>query len=133
MENYITDDMANVTLSVIEGTVTYESELNDKVIKLTKGDYVKVPADVFHKITTISSTPSCFMYTYLNQTVAKLTDDTVIVDDDDEPGYMYSPFPILENTNERYNNLKQFLINVFNAIASIIYDVPMVRRKKDLK
>lgn len=120
MENYIENDNTNVTLTLIDGTVTFETELNDEVIKLSQGDYIKVPTEVFHKITTISSRPSCFMYTYVNEAAASTPKHHQT---------KHSPIPIIEDATEHYNSLKQFFVNIANGFVSIVYDVPMTRRK----
>lgn len=116
-----------MTLTIIEGTVKYVSELVDDVIILNKGDSIKVPTEVFHKIKTVSNVPSCFMYTYVNETPTNGTSSM------NGTNKIPSPFPILENSQEYYKNLKQFLINVLNGLASIIFNVPMTRRRQDEK
>lgn len=68
LENYISNDFSNVSVTVLEGSVTYTEEGSKDKITVTKGNTVPVKTDKFHTIETTSSYPSCYMYTYTNQT-----------------------------------------------------------------
>ena len=68
LENYISNDFSNVSVTVLEGSVTYTEEESKDTTPVTKGDWVPVKTGKFHTIKTTSSHPSCYMYTYTNQT-----------------------------------------------------------------
>ncbi|KAK4879128.1 hypothetical protein RN001_007274 [Aquatica leii] len=72
LENYLTDDLVNVTLTILGGEVIYETELQAMSIKLTTGSNYVIPTNKFHKIYTNGIKPSFYMYTFVNQTLEKL-------------------------------------------------------------
>lgn len=128
MENYITEELGNISLTVLEGTVLYENEFSSKPIRMETGVSIRVPAGVFHKIHTVSEVPSCFMYTYTNKTKEALKEENTKANPSKKS--MHSPFPILENSNERLENFGQFLGILGNSFLNVFYNVPMIRRKK---
>ncbi|XP_074031124.1 gamma-glutamyl carboxylase isoform X2 [Leptinotarsa decemlineata] len=68
LENFINEDFENVTLTIMEGEVVYEVEIGNSLqsvgVKLSRGQSTSVEVGIFHKIHTISKTPSCYMYTF---------------------------------------------------------------------
>lgn len=68
LESYISTDFTNVSLTVLEGEVTYVDEKTPDAITVLKGTSIPVKAGMFHRVTTTSSYPACYMYTYTNQT-----------------------------------------------------------------
>jgi tellurite resistance-related uncharacterized protein len=74
MENFIASGIGNVTLTVLKGEVEFEQNTKNsdsKVVrraKLTSGESTKVKEVAFHHIKTISNQPSCYMYTFVNET-----------------------------------------------------------------
>lgn len=72
MDNYISPDLDNVTLSILEGTVIYEEDNENRSQTLTTGERCSVTPNQFHRVRTISSTPSCFMYSFVNKTLQEL-------------------------------------------------------------
>lgn len=117
LENYIQDDLSNVTLTIIEGEIAYEIE-NDELMqsvgaKMKKGDSISVEIENFHKIHTISSTPSCYMYTYVR---SHSTEDNGNIHVGKR--YAYSPFPILEDFEFR---IKAFFAMWKHVTTSILY------------
>lgn len=73
LENYISNDFTNISLTVLEGEVTYkEEESPDDAITISKGRSLPVKTGVFHLVNTTSSYPACYMYTYTNQTKQQL-------------------------------------------------------------
>lgn len=68
LENFISQDFTNVSLSVLEGHVTYSEDLVDDVVTVSKGNSIKVATGKFHKIKTTSVEPASYMYTYTNGT-----------------------------------------------------------------
>ncbi|KAI0983456.1 hypothetical protein GJ496_011729 [Pomphorhynchus laevis] len=61
----------NTALIVIDGKIKVEIPKKNKqkrVVRLNAGQHVHLPSAAFHKIRTISKTPSCFLYAYRNET-----------------------------------------------------------------
>lgn len=72
LENYISNDFANVSLTVLEGEVTYSEEKLSDVITVPKKKSISIKTGIFHQIKTTSSYPATYMYTYTNQTKQQL-------------------------------------------------------------
>lgn len=72
MDNYISPDLDNVTLTILEGTVIYEEDNENRSKTLTTGERCSVTPNQFHRVITISNTPSCFMYSFVNKTLQDL-------------------------------------------------------------
>lgn len=68
LENYISTDFTNISLTVLEGEVTYIDEKSPEPTTVLKGKSIPVKAGMFHRVKTTSSYPACYMYTYTNQT-----------------------------------------------------------------
>ncbi|CAF1262070.1 unnamed protein product [Adineta steineri] len=66
LENYIPADL-NTTIEVLEGQIVVEMLGLKENVTLNVGQNMSVPNGDYHNVYTISSTPSCYMYTYLNQ------------------------------------------------------------------
>ncbi|KMQ93598.1 vitamin k-dependent gamma-carboxylase [Lasius niger] len=75
LENYISTDFANVSLTVLEGEVTYNEEDSASTITIPKERSIPVKTGMFHRVKTTSSYPACYMYTYTNQTKEQLDSD----------------------------------------------------------
>lgn len=131
MENYITDDLRNVTLTVLEGAVFYEVEdepLGQSLgVKLAKNSSYPIETGIFHKIHTVSLTPSCYMYTFINKTREKLK---LPVDESKKYYPMKSPFPLVEDTSKRIDNFILMMQHIYNSLLNILYNKPILRRGK---
>lgn len=75
LENYISTDFANVSLTVLEGEVIYSEEELVNTIIVPKEKSIPVKTGMFHRVKTTSSYPACYMYTYTNQTKKQLESD----------------------------------------------------------
>ncbi|XP_056643907.1 vitamin K-dependent gamma-carboxylase isoform X1 [Diorhabda sublineata] len=99
LENYIGDELDNVTLTVLEGEVAYEIEdqNNEQSLGLTlkKNESIIVEVESFHRVHTISNTPSCYMYTFQRK------ENSLEYDDNRQQSFFYSPFPLIEDVPER--------------------------------
>lgn len=128
MENYISDDLQNVTLTVLEGKVVYEVEDDVKQasmgVKLFKGDSFPVETGVFHRIHTVGDVPSCYMYTYVKNAshVEKNTGKRQL-------RLGYSPFPLIEDVQQRLEAFSKMLTHILNAFYSIICNQALNVRK----
>ncbi|XP_050394732.2 vitamin K-dependent gamma-carboxylase [Patella vulgata] len=68
LENYVQEDLGNTSITVLKGKVLVELVDKHKNYTLMEGESMQVPAGNFHNVHTISSTPSCYMYIYVNTT-----------------------------------------------------------------
>lgn len=74
LENYINSrHMSNVSLRVLKGKVTYSEEKSlanesGKLLKLNKGDIVRIATGRFHKVKTTGPHPAGYMYAFINRT-----------------------------------------------------------------
>ncbi|PSN30216.1 Vitamin K-dependent gamma-carboxylase [Blattella germanica] len=143
LENYINEDLGNVTLTVLEGEVIVETEIIEegqniqkkskskaKIShkRLKKESMMNIPVGRFHRILTVSDTPSCYMYSYINET-KKLEEEKIKSTEDQQS----------TDSIKKENRLQKFIKRVVdswarsiglvsNALLNILYSVPMVKR-----
>lgn len=129
LDNYILPAMNNVTLTVLKGIVKFEQENDTKASTLSQGQSIGVRSGVFHKVTTVSDTPSCYLYTYTNATRQLLNLDSL--ENDNRDIAMKMDFPILQEVKARYENYKKFFYHIANSILFEFYGVPMPRRLRE--
>ncbi|XP_043940230.1 vitamin K-dependent gamma-carboxylase [Protopterus annectens] len=67
LENFVSEDLGNTSVQVLQGEVVVEIQ-NSKNYSLKEGDKMQLPAGDYHKVYTVSETPSCYMYIYVNTT-----------------------------------------------------------------
>lgn len=132
LENYITPDLTNITLTVLEGSVIYEFEDEETGqsmgVNLKKGDSYPMEAESFHRIHTTSKIPSCFMYTYVNGTKEALGGSEIT---SPKPKHvMKSPFPLVEDLEERWNNFLRMIGHISNSFLHVMYHKPLIRRSR---
>lgn len=72
LENYVSEDLGNTSIHVLQGQVNVEIVDEKKNHTLQPGEKLQVPAGAYHKVYTVSESPSCYMYVYVNTTEAKL-------------------------------------------------------------
>lgn len=68
LENFVSEEL-NTSITVLHGRVKVET--NNENYTLGKDDEMKLPANETHVVYTVSDTPACWMYVYLNTTVMK--------------------------------------------------------------
>ena len=68
VENYIQSDLSNCSIQLLKGEVAIELVNLGKNYTLRENDTLLLPSGQYHTIYTISDTPSCFMYLYINET-----------------------------------------------------------------
>jgi vitamin K-dependent gamma-carboxylase len=77
MENFIASGLGNVTLTVLKGDVEFiqNSKGSDtrilREVSLSTGESTAVTGEAFHHIKTVSSHPSCYMYSFVNVTAQR--------------------------------------------------------------
>ncbi|KAJ3643909.1 hypothetical protein Zmor_026591 [Zophobas morio] len=132
LENFITEDLRNVTLMVLEGEVFYEVEDEHSAqsfgTKLSQNQSVPVEVGMFHKIHTISATPSCYMYIYVNKSREHLGDVPGPADSDRD--VMYSPFPLIEDVQFRIDSFLLMINHISNSFLHVLYNQPLIRRTR---
>ncbi|TNN71323.1 Vitamin K-dependent gamma-carboxylase [Liparis tanakae] len=72
LENFVSEDLGNTSISVLQGQVNVEIVEEKKNYTLQPGEKMKVTAGAYHKVYTVSEVPSCYMYIYVNTTEAAL-------------------------------------------------------------
>ncbi|XP_025068611.1 vitamin K-dependent gamma-carboxylase [Alligator sinensis] len=68
LENFVSEDLGNTSLQLLQGKVTVEIVAEGRNHTLCQGDQLQLPAGAYHKVHTVSSEPSCYMYIYINTT-----------------------------------------------------------------
>jgi vitamin K-dependent gamma-carboxylase len=77
MENFIASGIGNVTLTVLKGDVEFLQNAKGsdtkilREVSLSTGESTEVNGEAFHHIKTVSSHPSCYMYTFVNVTAQR--------------------------------------------------------------
>ncbi|KAM8872306.1 vitamin K-dependent gamma-carboxylase [Synchiropus picturatus] len=72
LENFVSEDLGNTSIHVLQGKVNVELVEDKKNITLQPGEQTRVPAGQYHKVYTVSEDPSSYMYIYVNTTEAAL-------------------------------------------------------------
>lgn len=118
MENYIHKDLTNVSVTGLAGDIFVEIDQTNK--SLNPGENIYIPERRFHKIYTVSETPSCYMYVYTNNT---------------SPQPEASGPPVIQKTNQfarelwkRWENFKQAVRLVSNALLHVFFSLPMAKQ-----
>ena len=79
MENYLSDELKNVTLRVLEGEIILEEEEEEEAeveeekgcgqgTMVKEGDAANLKTGRFHKVHTVGSHPVRYVYTFANGT-----------------------------------------------------------------
>ncbi|XP_062869697.1 vitamin K-dependent gamma-carboxylase [Trichomycterus rosablanca] len=72
LENFVSEDLGNTSVQVLQGSVKVEVVDEEKNYTLGPGEKMQLPAGAYHKVYTVTDTPSCYMYVYVNTTEAAL-------------------------------------------------------------
>ncbi|XP_025156701.1 vitamin K-dependent gamma-carboxylase isoform X2 [Harpegnathos saltator] len=123
LENYISTDFTNISLTVLEGEVTYVDEKSPDSTTVLKGKSIPVKAGMFHRVKTTSSYPACYMYTYTNRTQQSENSERKT-----PPPAINDTLPLLKEVNYKINAWTKALSHITNAFFHLAYGVPMVRR-----
>ncbi|KAK3738172.1 hypothetical protein QZH41_019673, partial [Actinostola sp. cb2023] len=68
LENFVSEDL-NATLTVLRGRVHVEVKNENRT--LGEDEEITIPSNTTHVVYTVSDTPACWMYVYLNTTLLK--------------------------------------------------------------
>lgn len=123
LDNYISNTVDNVTLTILEGTVrlTYQKPTNPP-ITLTRGQSIAIGKKQFHNVLVVSDKPASYMYTYTNATLEARGAPPPLTE---EPEPI---LPLWDEALERWHKFIMFLEHVINSLLYEIYNVPMPRR-----
>ncbi|XP_053663892.1 vitamin K-dependent gamma-carboxylase [Anopheles marshallii] len=131
LRNYVGDDLYNVSLTVLQGSVRYgtspDQDAPASSVILHTGQSASLPAGTFHAVETIGEEPSCYMYTYVNRTKELET----IRNGPDAKSHP-AMLPLGDELLHRWENFVRFLQHVGNSALYELYGVPMPRRLKEL-
>lgn len=136
LENFITTEMRNVTLTVLEGEVYYETDHHQESEKqktgthLATGSSVIVETGVFHRVHTLGSRAACYMYTYTNRTKEENGEIVATSDTANIRNNPNSPFPLVEDIATRMDRIRTTLAIIGNSFLNVFYNVPMIRRTR---
>ncbi|XP_028618080.1 vitamin K-dependent gamma-carboxylase [Grammomys surdaster] len=75
LENFVSEDLGNTSIQLLQGEVIVELVAEQKNQTLQEGEKMQLPAGEYHKVYTVSSSPSCYMYVYVNTTEVALEQD----------------------------------------------------------
>lgn len=111
MEQFIGTDLTNVSLTVIQGSVSYRSGI-DYVQNITEGQHTSIPTGKFHQIKTTSSIPASYMYSFVNNTHSSTSSVPDKLDT--------WTTTLWAAVSKRFLNFRKFLLNIGN---SLIYEL----------
>ncbi|XP_076269277.1 gamma-glutamyl carboxylase [Rhynchophorus ferrugineus] len=127
LENYIEEELRNVTLTILSGDVFYEVEDEEYQqsagIKLHEGDSVVVSIGATHKVHTIGEIPSTYMYTFAK----KIADHQ---EEKPKRKSMYSPFPLIEDMSIRKASFLRMWDLIRNATSHLIFGTELYIAKR---
>ncbi|KOC64246.1 Vitamin K-dependent gamma-carboxylase [Habropoda laboriosa] len=123
LDNYITKNLTNVTLTVLEGEVTYSDEKEENGIVVSKGASIPIETGQFHKVKTTSGYPACYMYTYTNRNKEQSDVDGIMEQEESR-----EDLSISREINYKIDAWTRSLNHIANAFFYLVYDVPMIRR-----
>ncbi|KAJ1522865.1 hypothetical protein ONE63_002010 [Megalurothrips usitatus] len=138
LENYISDQLEDVTLTVLSGRVVLE--LNPPLtgapaaphvrranVTLEAGGVAPVPNKAFHRVHTVSDTPACYMYAYTNLRRRREAEDSLPRQAQDGVGGDADDRKSLAGAlRARARTAKRAVTLVSSALLNILYSVPMV-------
>lgn len=71
-EKYIPIELTNVTLTILEGAIVYETEGTKHHLgqsyRMSTGERITLDAGLFHTVRSIGQNPAYYMYTFVNST-----------------------------------------------------------------
>ncbi|GFR98774.1 vitamin K-dependent gamma-carboxylase-like [Elysia marginata] len=103
LENYVHKDFDNTSLHVLEGQVIVERIDIEKNLTLAAGEHTQIPADTYHKVHTVSSIPSSYMYTFVNSSDIKFMERLAKFQDDLAKSDTENKSLVVNQTLEKYS------------------------------
>ncbi|KAH8301077.1 hypothetical protein KR018_000526 [Drosophila ironensis] len=132
LTNFISPDLINCTLTILEGNVRYSNEQDAEAYFLTAGKSIGLESNITHLVTTIGQKPASYLFTYTNKTMLEqgITLESTATSEEME---MRSLLPLWQEFQQRVSNYQQFLGHIGNCLLYLLYDVPipMAVRERD--
>ncbi|XP_059609186.1 vitamin K-dependent gamma-carboxylase [Phlebotomus argentipes] len=123
MENYISKDLDNVTITCLDGSIKVTSEDSQESVALLPQQSLPLSSGIFHSVRVMSETPACYMFIYQNRTMKHLTEEGSLPAEEERP-----LLPIVAEISHRLENFVKFCMHVGNSLLYEIYGVPMPMR-----
>ncbi|XP_078050289.1 gamma-glutamyl carboxylase isoform X2 [Augochlora pura] len=121
LDNYIARNFSNVSLTVLEGEVTYSDEELSQGVTLSKDSSIPIKTGQFHRVKTTSAFPACYMYTYNNR-------DKHSEIESHEADTRWESFSMTREMNYYIEAWLRSLNHILDSFFHLVYNVPMVRR-----
>lgn len=153
LDNYVTDSVDNVTLTVLNGRVRVSyDDVGDGVDKnpttnqsqtslhvtLSTGQSIPILRETFHHILVVSDEPASYMYTFTNTSAAMESGQGATsdgknnnyewVEEEEREENKTLLLMLWEETKERWNKFETFFQHVLNSLLHEIYGVPLPRK-----
>ncbi|KAH8338996.1 hypothetical protein KR074_000308 [Drosophila pseudoananassae] len=124
LTNFISPDLINCTLTILEGNVRYSNEQDQEVYFLTAGKTICLDSNITHLVTTIGQKPASYLFTYTNKTMLEQGMESLEegsgTDKEERP-----LLPLWQEFQQRVSNYQQFLGHIGNCLLYLLYDVPI--------
>lgn len=139
LENYLPPQLSNVSLTLMKGKIIIEQS-NTKNVTLTsmemdnlnfslRQNRVSILTNALHKIHSVASSPSYYMYTYTNKTEDSIVEDKEKGDKDNTPLLLLVPNLITIFLQEKWNKFSRSFLLIVNSYLNLFFGIPMVLRK----
>ncbi|OXA63681.1 Vitamin K-dependent gamma-carboxylase [Folsomia candida] len=127
LENFLPEELVNVTITLITGGIVFEENGINSSLSVS-GEEHPVKSGKFHKVYSTHESPSCYMYRYTNGT---------------EQQSMYGDESLeIDTLSEIQANFVKFMASkveifsrsvylVANSYLNVLFDVPMVLRRRE--
>ncbi|KAH8378664.1 hypothetical protein KR009_000540 [Drosophila setifemur] len=122
LTNFISPDLNNCTLTILEGNVRYRNERDPEAYFLTAGKSIGLESNITHLVTTIGQKPASYLFTYTNKT---MLEQGITMDVPVEEAEERSLLPLWQEFQQRVSNYEQFLAHIGNCLLYLLYDVPI--------
>ncbi|XP_039294143.1 vitamin K-dependent gamma-carboxylase [Nilaparvata lugens] len=113
MESYMNGELRNVSLTALEGIIVLERNLTNKT--MMPGDNEVIPTNTYHKVYTVSEVPSCFVYSFINETDSKVASRV--------PSENSKPFTEIMSTDvrRRLSNFRKAFWLVAKTLVGVLF------------
>ncbi|KAH8342391.1 hypothetical protein KR059_004709 [Drosophila kikkawai] len=122
LTNFISPDLINCTLTILEGNVRYRNEKDPEEYFLTAGKSIGLESNITHLVTTIGQRPASYLFTYTNKT---MMEQGLTIEDPEALAEDRPVLPLWQEFQQRVSNYQQFLGHMANCLLYLLYDVPI--------
>ncbi|XP_049866279.1 vitamin K-dependent gamma-carboxylase [Pectinophora gossypiella] len=112
---YMPMELKNISLTVLEGDVAYETEVtsshNGQTYRLTSGNRIGIDSGLFHRVLNIGENPAYYMYTFVNST-----------DVNNDANMKIKPkLPIISELYVRFRSMLIFAVIIGKSVIQILF------------